>query len=251
MRLLFLCHAHPQLQTGGTEIFSADLFRALRQRPGIEAVFLAGTSAGQRPSSPGTAFQAAGATNELLLRTEGFDSFFLSQIDLHGVMPALTDLLNELRPDIVHIHHLLTLGVEVIALIRRVAPQARIVMTLHDYYSICAHDGQMVTTGLALCHGASLDACHRCMPDRSHTDFRLRELSIGRALQQIDAFIAPSRFLRVRFIAWGLPAHGITVLSNGMPDEIPAPHRSAPEGRRDRFGFFGHINRFKGATVAL
>jgi len=29
MRLLFLCHAHPSLQAGGTEIFSRDLFRSL------------------------------------------------------------------------------------------------------------------------------------------------------------------------------------------------------------------------------
>ena len=31
-------------------------------------------------------------------------------------------------------------------LIRRVVPEARIVYTLHDYYPICANDGQMVTT---------------------------------------------------------------------------------------------------------
>ena len=41
-------------------------------------------------------------------------------------------------------------------LIRRVVPEARIVYTLHDYYPICANDGQMVTTdGHKLCTGAS------------------------------------------------------------------------------------------------
>ena len=32
-----------------------------------------------------------------------------------------------------------------IFLVRRILPRAKIVMTLHDYFPICAHEGQMVT----------------------------------------------------------------------------------------------------------
>ena len=124
-------------------------------------------------------------------------------------------------------------------------------MTLHDYYSICANDGQMVTTAGALCHAASADACHRCFPDRGLTDFRLRELHVGGALAQVDHFIAPSRFLRDRYVAWGLAPGRVSVLPNGLPEVVTAPLRTSADGRRDRFAFFGHINRFKGATVAL
>ena len=153
MRLLFLCHAHPELQAGGTEIFSRELFRELRARTGITGAYLAGTSAGQRPQAPGTAFQATGvATDELLMWTAGFDGFFLSQIDLHGVVPELSSFLSQMRPDVVHLHHTLQLGVEILPLIRRVLPQARIVLTLHDYYAICANDGQMCTTEGLLLH---------------------------------------------------------------------------------------------------
>ena len=41
----------------------------------------------------------------------------------------------------------------------------------------------------------------------------------------------------------------ISVVPNGFPSVDPAPARR--DLRRDRFAFFGHINRFKGATVAL
>ncbi len=250
MRILFLLHAHPDLQAGGTEIFSRDLFRALRRDPAVDGLFLAGTAAHQRPQSPGTPFQVVGsADDELLLWSGGFDPFFMSQIDLHGTSPSLATLLAEQRPDVVHIHHLMTLGVETVGLIRRVLPRVPIVMTLHDYYAICANDGQMVTTAGALCHQASPDACRRCFPERGLTDFRLRELHIRGALDQVDQFIAPSRFLRDRYVAWGLPAARISVVPNGLPAIAPAPLRTAE--RRDRFGFFGHINRFKGATVAL
>lgn len=250
MRVLFLLHAHPDLQAGGTEIFARDLFGALKRDHAATGLFLAGTAAHQRPASPGTPFQTVGdRPDELLIRTAGFDPFFMSQTDLHGVAQPFAELLAALQPDVVHIHHLMTLGVETVGVVRRVLPRVPIVMTLHDYYPICANDGQMVTTAGALCHQATPDACVRCFPGRGLTDFRLRALHIGAALDQVDRFIAPSRFLRDRYVAWGLPEARIEVLPNGLPHADPAPPRAAT--RRDRFAFFGHINRFKGATVAL
>jgi glycosyltransferase involved in cell wall biosynthesis len=252
MRILFLLHAHPDLQAGGTEIFARDLFRELRRDKAIDGLFLAGTAPHQRPQSPGTPFQVVGAAaDELLVWSGGFDPFYMSQIDLHGVSNPLADLLAELQPDVVHIHHLMTLGVEMVGLVRRVLPHAAIVMTLHDYYAICPNDGQMVTTAGELCHAASMDACRRCFPERGMSDFRLRDIHIGGALSMVDHFIAPSRFLRDRYVAWGLEPDRISVLPNGLPAMPQAPLRAAPDKRRDRFAFFGHINRFKGATVAL
>jgi glycosyltransferase involved in cell wall biosynthesis len=73
----------------------------------------------------------------------------------------------------------------------------------------------------------------------------------------VDRFIAPSEFLRQRFVSgpfpeWGIAPERIVVLRNGIPvDPAVTTFRTCHDGRRDRFGFFGHINRFKGATVAL
>lgn len=252
MRILFLCHGHPALQAGGTEIAAHALFRALRRLPGIEGAFVAGASALHRPASPGTAIQAiGGAEDEMLLWTAGFDRFLLSQTDLHGVAPALGELLETLRPDVVHLHHLLLLGADLLPLIRRIRPQAKLVLTLHDYYAICAHEGTMLTTDGRLCAAASPDACARCLPERGATGFRLREVALRQLLGLVDAFIAPSRFLADRYRAWGLPSSRLHVLANGLADEPAVPHRAAGEARRDRFAFFGHINRFKGATLLL
>ncbi|MCU0985649.1 MAG: glycosyltransferase family 4 protein [Acetobacteraceae bacterium] len=250
MNILFLCHGHPALQTGGTEIAAHALFRTLKAE-GAQGLFVAGVSALHRPASPGTPFQAVGeAADEVLMRTEAFDRFFLSQTDLHGIGLEFARLLEEQRPDIVHIHHLLLIGVETIHLIRRILPDAKIVMTLHDYYGICAHEGLMRTTDGRLCQAASVDACRRCLPDRSAMELRMRELHIRAMFRLVDHFIAPSRFLADRYIAWGLPAEAISVLPNGLAEVPPAPHRVGAK-RRDRFAFFGHINAFKGSTVAL
>jgi glycosyltransferase involved in cell wall biosynthesis len=175
----------------------------------------------------------------------------LSQTDLHGVVPEFAAMLRKLRPDVVHIHHTLQLGMELVTMIKRILPNTQIVMSLHDFYAICANDGQMLTTGGLPCSNASTDLCHRCFPERSATDFRLRDLHIRGALRAVDRFIAPSDFMRDRFIAWGIAGDQIEVVRNGQPARPPAPVRQATGDRRDRFGFFGHINRFKGATVVL
>jgi len=254
MRVLFLCHGHPSLQAGGTELASLALFRALRAQPGIDGLFVGGASALHRPSSPGTPFQSAGAAaDELLMRTEGFDRFHLSQTDLHGIAPELEGLLRSLQPDIVHLHHVLLIGVEALHLIRRTLPRARIVLTLHDFYAICPRDGLMRTTDGRLCHQAAVDACRRCFPDRSSTELRMRELHVRNLYRLVDRFVSPSRFLRERHLAWGLDPARVEVLRNGMPATACVPHRRLPqpEAPRDRFAFFGHINEAKGSCVAL
>jgi glycosyltransferase involved in cell wall biosynthesis len=256
-RVLLVCHNHPAFHAGGTEIFSHDLFRGLKSR-GVEALFLACTNRVHRARLPGTLMQAVGrAPDELVLWAGHFDRFMLSQIDLHGVIPELERLLLEFRPDIVHFQHVLLVGVEAIQLVRRVLPDARIVVSLHDYYPICANDGQMVTPPRAdgsrgLCGRADADSCAKCFPDAGRDAFVMRELFIKQAFAAVDRFIAPSAFLKARYVAWGIDEARIEIVRNGLVPAEPAPHRPvAAGGRRDRFAFFGHLNPYKGALVAI
>lgn len=254
LRVLVVCHNHPSFHPGGTEIFAHELFQELRQDPGIEPLFLACTNQLHRDQKPGTSFQTVGrSADELVLWAGHFDRFFMSQIDLHGVVPDLSNLLLSFRPDVVHFHHTLLLGAEILYLVRRLLPESRIVFTLHDYYPICPNDGLMVRTGSnELCHGATLDGCRRCFPDVAPDRFVLRERHLKALFQAVDAFVAPSHFLRDRFIRWGLPAEAIHVIPNGRPEVEPTPHRRlAHNDRRDSFAYFGNISPFKGASVAV
>jgi hypothetical protein len=100
------------------------------------------------------------------------------------------------------------------------------VLTLHEYLLICAHFGQMVTKpDLALCDRASPQRCHRCYPELDPRSFFLRELWLKRFLHEVDLFIAPSRFLLERHVAWGLPRERFRVLENLLP---PASSASCP-----------------------
>jgi glycosyltransferase involved in cell wall biosynthesis len=252
-RVLVVAHNHPDFHPGGTEIFAHDLFREYRSRTDVEPLFLAATNHLHREQRPGTSFQSVGdRPDEVIMWSGHFERFYLSQIDSYGTVPHLVNLLEEFRPDVVHIHHVLLIGVEFIALVRRVLPHARIVMTLHDYYAICAHDGLMMRTkGRERCEKAAPDRCTGCFPDISADRFLLRERFIKTLFGQVDRFIAPSRFIKDRFVAWGLPADLIEVVSNGRPAVKPAPHRSSTDGRRPVFGYFGNLNPWKGLPSLL
>ena len=66
-RILYICHGHPKLVPGGTETVAHDLFRAMGDVPGCQAMFLGCVSPLHRPSRPGTRFQAIGRSADEML----------------------------------------------------------------------------------------------------------------------------------------------------------------------------------------
>lgn len=250
-RILYVCHGHPDFVPGGTEIFAHDLFREVRDSGQAEAMFLGCVSGLHRNARVSGSLQAVGRSrDEALLCVGAFDRFMLGHIEAAPVVTALSELLTTFRPDVVHFHHFALIGLEPLALIRRVLPAARIVATLHDYHPICANEGLMVKTGVGTnCALASPDACHGCFPAIAPSRFAARNLHVRNMLSLVDRFIAPSRFLRDRFVAWGVAADRIEVIENALPDApIVSPEPSRP---RLGFGFFGNIAPHKGVLVAL
>lgn len=250
MRILVMAHNHPDLHPGGTEIFAHDLFEAYK-RQGVDALFVAATNTLHRQQRPGTSFQTIGPSgDEVILWAGHFDRFYMSQTDSYGTMQDMARLLADYRPDVLHLHHLLLLGAELPFLARRILPKAEIVLTLHDYYPICHRDGLMLRNGSnERCNKASPSACHACFPDIGADRFLLRERNLKTLLQAVDRFIAPSNFLRDRYIEWGLPADKITVLANARPPTLAAP--TLLNRVRTTFGYFGNISPWKGVDVLL
>jgi glycosyltransferase involved in cell wall biosynthesis len=249
-RILFVCHGHPELVPGGTELVAHDLFRTIRDNGDAQTMFLGCVSRLHRATRPWVGFQAVGRSrDELLLWVGQFDRFMLGHNDTAPFAQSLTALLTSFKPDVVHFHHFALIGLESLALIRRILPSARIVATLHDYHPICANDGLMRTTAGALCHGASPDACHACLPDIAQHRFATRSLHMRNMLGLVDRFIAPSRFLKDRFVAWGIAPERIELIENAVPD-ASAPKKQADRPRRT-FGLFANVAPHKGTLLAL
>lgn len=252
MRVLIISHGHPSFSIGGAEVASHALFRALNEHPEHEAFYLSRAPAAVARHAATPLMSLGHGKAETFMHTGAWDEFWLSNCGVAELKTAFAAYLREIDPDVVHFHHIIGLGVEAIALVRQVLPQCRLVVTFHEYLPICAHHGQMVKVARQqLCYGASPASCNMCMPQHSQAEFFQREQHLKSHFLLADAYVAPSGFLRDRYVSWGLPAERFRVIENAVAGQPVPARRLKPGGRRDRFAFFGQITAFKGLHVVL
>lgn len=246
-RLLVIAHGHPDFSRGGGEIAAHVMFEAYRRHEGVEqAVFLA------RVAGDGSGGITKHSQNEYLWARDLRDGFFMEGSHPLPALRNLAGFLRSMRPDIVHLHHAAHMGYEMLELIRRELPDAKICFTLHEYIPICHNDGQMVKTDGSLCFKSGLEACQKCFPDMHAEDFWQRKRRFMHYFSLVDIFFAPSSFLRSRYIDWGLAPEKIHVLENGLGAMEECPERKIENrGKRNRFGYFGQITKYKGLSLLL
>jgi glycosyltransferase involved in cell wall biosynthesis len=246
-RILIAAHSHPAISRGGAEIAAWRHHEAM-QSAGWQSWFVG--CAREPATRAGSVITQPFGPQQYLYTSTGFDWFKFANPD-PAFPREFRAMLREIRPDVVHFHHYVVFGYEAFLHVRETLPDARIVLTLHEFQAICNHYGQMVTRGRQdLCPAASLRDCNRCFPDIPRADFFLRDIYAQRFLGLVDSFVAPSRFLAERYIAWGLDAGRVSVIENIGPASMPAA--PAPRsGGRLRIGFFGQISSLKGIQVLL
>lgn len=247
-RVMVLAHSHPALTRGGAEMAALRLFEGLRARGDVEVTFL---GCGREPGGgrAGSAITQPFGDGDFLYTMSGYDWFKFANHD-ERFPRDFAALLRRTRPDVLHFHHYSNFGVEAFMIARKILPNARIIVTLHEFLAICHHYGQMITRhSRTLCHKATPRDCTSCFPEFSRSDFFLRSQYIKRFLDEVDAFIAPSRFLAERYIAWGLPAGRVHVMENVIADANPAAQFPARDDGLLRVGFFGQISFLKGTQV--
>lgn len=163
---------------------------------------------------------------------------------------ALGEWLAELNPDVVHFHHFLGVGSDLIPLVRRVLPLARLVYTAHEMLLLCANDGKMVRSSGVLCSAPSNVDCSACVHS-APVDLFLRDDFFSNLAANFDVVISPSEFLAERLRSW-LRDQPVSVIPNCPPPVRSMPSRPIAEGDgRARVGFFGQIVRLKGLHVLL
>ncbi len=253
-KVLIVAHNHPGFFPGGGELLAYQLFGALRDHPGYDAVFLGATGHISREVHPGTAFLSYdGRPDEYLFYGDRFDYFMQSQKNAEFLYRDFANFLRDVNPDVIHFHHILRLGVEALRVARDTLPNAKIIFTLHDFIPMCHRDGQMIRRfDDSLCDTATPARCHACFPDIASSRFMVREQFIKTHFALADAFVSPSVMLLERFAAWGLPKEKLHHIPNGTPEELPAPARPiAKDGLRNRFGFFGQVSHYKGTLLLV
>jgi glycosyltransferase involved in cell wall biosynthesis len=258
VKILIISIFHPELVRGGAQQIAYELFLGLNARPDTQATFLAAVDGSQ------AAFYKSGAVitgfdgraDEFLFLSRAYDHWWHKTTDSR-LLEAYADFLRELRPEVVHFHHFLLLGLDLLTFTRRILPDVRIVFTLHEFLAICAADGHMLRVhDGALCTRASAARCHQCFPEHGPEQFFLRELWVKRHFDVVDMFTTPSRFMIAHYVTWGLSPDRIRHVTNGQPDYaagrvVAAGRGSGAPTRRNRFGFFGQLVDNKGVWLIL
>ncbi len=257
-RILVVSHGHPDKEPGGGELAARSLHQALNSSDKFDSVFMA-RSDDPFPAHEGCAFSGTQDTSEVLFYSSTKDRFLFKQTNPVRAAAHFRDALEIIKPDIVHFHHYLHLGLELFGEVRRYNPLTTIIVTLHDYQAICNNNGQMIKTGSqALCKASSSIDCQQCFPSRRVQDFMLRERHIKNWFSLVDAFVSPSEFLASRYIQWGIDAARIHCIENLLSTDANAEkaqsvtrYRGTDGGLKTRFAFFGRINSVKGIDVLL
>ena len=253
-RVVVLVHGHPDYSAGGGEMAAYSLYRALKtSAPDDTWLISAITRERARGEQGSRLIQIADTPHEWAFIADGSDWPDFRASSAEGIAAALIPFLQAIDPDVVHLHHYIYFGVDLIRLIRRGLPRARLVMTLHEYLAICTRDGQMVTRpGETLCSKASQIRCTGCFPELSRSDIWRRETWFKRHFDLVDRFTTPSEFARGRYVGWGLDPDRVDVLPNAqIVSARPIAESGEEHSEKVIFAYFGQINAYKGVPTLL
>ncbi|MCF7971123.1 MAG: glycosyltransferase family 4 protein [Methylococcaceae bacterium] len=248
MRVLIFSHEHPTFSKGGGEFAAYYLYQGFNESSEHEAWFVG--RAEDKMLHPGVPIAALNEREYLIAGQAGIPQL-TTCLEL-GEQSDFAYMLKTIQPDVIHFHHYVNLGLELIRAVKNLCPKAKVVLTLHEYIAICMNNGQMIKTDGRLCYRYSLRECIQCFPEKTAEDFFLRERYIKSFFDIVDHFISPSEFLKDRYINWGIDAERIAVIENGLPAAEKHPPRALQSNEiHGRFAYFGQINPYKGVNVLL
>ncbi|MEA5424474.1 glycosyltransferase [Synechococcus sp. CCY9202] len=255
MNVLYLIHGHENFSVGGAENAAFSLFRELQQHRGIEAWILAAVHTSKGVLAHGELRSVEGTDREYLIGSS-CEWFRFTNPHISSMRRSLQRLLRHIEPDVIHLQHYVHFGIDIIPLLQSLCPEAKIVVTLHDYLALCRHNGQMVTTHqLKLCEKATPLACSMCYPENSTGDLFLRHHYIKTILESCDALISPSEFLIQRYRNCGIDHPSFLMIENGLPNHFDLSQRdqiaNTSSEKLNRFGYFGQLNLYKGPLLLL
>jgi glycosyltransferase involved in cell wall biosynthesis len=267
MRILHVVHQYAPDYVGGTELYTQTIAQAQRGLGHEVAVFCpspAPASAAMRYEltiEEGVAVYrvpVGGRSRLVVFR----DTFWQRRLG-----KGFTAVLAHHRPDLIHIQHLMGLP---FGIIRQLPPSQPYIITLHDYWYLCAN-GQLITNDSnQTCAGPvpNYHNCGRCALARGGQNrlsplapllaplLRYRNQGLHHVLAQARQVIAPTEFVQKVYAEQGLPTGNLRVLRHGITvphDEIAAIRAATPYAPQSplRVGYVGSIAWQKGVHLLL
>lgn len=216
---------------------------------------------------------------------DSFEKFYRND----AISETFAKVLDRIKPDIVHIQHLIFLSTTIINEIKK--RQIPIIFTLHDYWLICPQ-WHSLKRNLEVCDNKDVSQCIDCLdyqlnikklskniylisrrilpgfgirflrntylklvkPSLNYEEaletIKSRRKHIKELCNLVDLFIAPSQFLMNEFVRFGIPKEKIKFVPYGIETELSSGYKKEPSDKI-RFSFIGTILPAKGLDVLI
>lgn len=259
MRILHLIHQYLPEYIGGTELYTKWLSEALSRRGHQVFIFYRHSAAGvglaSRAEPAGHIWAAwAGELNP----TRRFRATFGDP----ALLSIFEQVLDESRPDLVHVQHLMGHPTALIEAIRRRG--IPYLITLHDFWWVCANAQLLTNYSQEVCAGPRLCLnCARCALARvGRSELGLlrpvvagpllwRNVLLRRIMAGASRLIAPTEFVRDWYAAHGAPVDRLVTLSHGLESSSVLPIRTRKAIDPVRFAYIGGLSFPKGVHVLV
>jgi glycosyltransferase involved in cell wall biosynthesis len=257
---LHIVHQYPPDHVGGVELYTQGLAQALAVRGHEVAIFTRRDAAG------------AGWTMEQQEAMQVYRAWagvispaqrFLVTWGNGALVDAFTAMLDRVQPDLVHVQHLMGLPTQLLDLVR--ARGLPYVVTLHDYWWVCANANLLTNYSHESCAGPrGYLNCTHCVVARAQRPalwgvtpaiiggLAWRARRLHRVLDAAACLLTPSDFVRQWYAAHGVTRTPIRVLGLGV--ERPVRELHLPARTQDgviRFLYLGGIAPLKGVHVII
>lgn len=264
MHILKIIHGYPPNYNAGSEVYSQSICNELSKQHRV-SVF----TREENPYSPDFAIRHQNANNNLnfyfVNNPQGKDGYRHKQLD-----DNFAKLILDIKPDIAHIGHLNHLSTGLVDELNK--QKIPIVFTLHDFWLMCPR-GQFLTRSIGkehnfqLCSGQQdrkcASDCYRVYFSGNEQDeeqdienwsswTHQRMIETKAIIGKVDLFIAPSNYLRNRFISdFAVPESKIIFLDYGFPTEYLTQTEKSKEKTNFTFGYIGTHITSKGVNQLI
>ncbi|MFZ4454661.1 MAG: glycosyltransferase [Bacteroidales bacterium] len=264
MHILQIIHGYPLIYNAGSEVYTQSICNELSKSHKVSVL-----TREENPYAPDFSIRKEIANDNLTIyllnNPNGKDGYRHKEMD-----DVFSELLNELKPDIAHIGHLNHLSTGFVDVLN--SRRTPIIFTLHDFWLMCPR-GQFLTRSIG--KENNYQVCEKqinrkCATDcyqvyfsgreenREHEinvwslwiDNRMKETKA--IVDKVDLFIAPSQYLRTRFITdFEIPEHKIQYLDYGFPTHYLTPTEKPHANEIFTFGYIGTHIPSKGVNLLI
>ena len=264
MHILKIIHGYPPLYNAGSEVYSQSVCQELSLNHKV-SIFTREENIYTTDFSIRCEKQNENLTIYYVNNPMGKDGFVHQQLDI-----AFASLIAELNPDIAYIGHLNHLSLGIIDQLNK--KSIPIVFMLHDFWLMCPR-GQFLTRSIG--RKDNFQVCNRqddlkCASDCYEVYFagdeddipkdedvwanwiNRRMLATKAIVDKVNLFIAPSMYLRNRFIAdFGISQDKMIYLDYGFPTHYLTPIDKSKAKDSYTFGYIGTHIPAKGVNLLI